>query len=236
MDFQNIKLFALFFEGLLSFISPCIIPIIPIYLSMLAGKKELNNNGELVVNKKRMLLNSSFFISGISLTFFLLAFASSSLSIFFNNNIKLLQTISGILIIFMGIVQLGIIKLPALKREFSMKNKLKAKKVTPFVAFLMGFTFSFSWTPCIGPIMASVFLYASSHSGIMSYLLILVYCLGFLLPFIILAFFASNFLKLLKRKPHILSYAIILSGILLIIIGISILTGDFHQIVLKYFN
>lgn len=231
------KMGLLFLEGLLSFLSPCVIPILPIYIGILAGKKEENANGELVFNKKNTITNTLFFVLGICATFFILAFATSFISVFLNENIKTLQIISGILIVFMGLLQLGIFKIGFLKQEFSAKNKVKRKgnKTTPFLAFLMGFTFSFSWTPCIGPILASVFLYASSHTGIMSILLVLVYCLGFILPFILVAFFASTLLGVFKRNTNILKYTQIISGIILIIIGVLILSGSFTTIA-RYFS
>ena len=177
-----VKLSFLFLEGLLSFLSPCVIPILPIYIGILAGRKEQNEHGELVFNKRNTITNTLFFVLGICSTFFILAFATSFISIFLNENIKTLQIVSGILIVFMGLLQLGVFKIGFLKQEFSIKDKVKRKgnKTTPVLAFLMGFTFSFSWTPCIGPILASVFLYASSHTGIMSIILVLVYCLGFI--------------------------------------------------------
>ena len=228
------KMGLLFLEGLLSFLSPCVIPILPIYIGILAGKKEENANGELVFNKKNTIANTLFFVLGICATFFILAFATSFISVFLNENIKTLQIISGVLIVFMGLLQLGVFKIGFLKQEFSAKNKVKRKgnKTTPFLAFLMGFTFSFSWTPCIGPILASVFLYASGHTGI---LLVLVYCLGFILPFILVAFFASTLLGVFKRNTNILKYTQIISGIILIIIGVLILSGSFTTIA-RYFS
>ena len=227
------KMGLLFLEGLLSFLSPCVIPILPIYIGILAGKKEKNTNGELVFNKKNTITNTLFFVLGICATFFILAFATSFISVFLNENIKTLQIISGVLIVFMGLLQLGVFKIGFLKQEFSAKNKVKRKgnKTTPFLAFLMGFTFSFSWTPCIGPILASVFLYASSHTGIMSILLVLVY----ILPFILVAFFASTLLGVFKRNTNILKYTQIISGIILIIIGVLILSGSFTTIA-RYFS
>lgn len=235
MDFQNIKIIALFLEGILSFFSPCVIPIIPIYISMLAGKKEVDSDGNLLFNRKTMITNSLFFITGIAITFFIIAFATSYVSIFLNENIKTIQIISGILIIVMGLFQIGVINSNFLKREFSFKSKVKTKKVTPLVALVMGFTFSFSWTPCIGPILASVFLYASTHTGVMSTILILVYSLGFILPFLVVTMFASKILDKLRKHNNILKYTVIVSGIILILIGISILTGYFQTAVIKYF-
>ena len=222
-----VTVFALFAEGLLSFLSPCVLPILPVYVGILAGgagEKE---------ESRTVLINTLFFVVGITMTFLLLAFTSSLLSRFLQANSQLLRIISGLLIIFMGLVQLGWLRINVLEREFSAKGKAYqvGKKVTPLVAFLMGFTFSFSWTPCIGPILASVFIYASSHAGWTSFFLILVYCLGFILPFLLVAFFSQKVLEFFKNKRQNLGWTKKVSGYLLLIIGLSILTGFFQNVV-----
>ena len=222
-----VTVFALFAEGLLSFLSPCVLPILPVYVGILAGgagEKE---------ESRTVLINTLFFVVGITMTFLLLAFTSSLLSRFLQANSQLLRIISGLLIIFMGLVQLGWLRINVLEREFSAKSKAYqvGKKVTPLVAFLMGFTFSFSWTPCIGPILASVFIYASSHAGWTSFFLILVYCLGFILPFLLVAFFSQKVLEFFKNKRQNLGWTKKVSGYLLLIIGLSILTGFFQNVV-----
>ncbi|MFI3101858.1 cytochrome c biogenesis CcdA family protein [Streptococcus suis] len=227
MEFQWFTVLALFAEGLLSFLSPCVLPILPIYVGLLAGGAE-GKEGE-----KKVLINTLSFVVGIAVTFFLLGFASSLLSRVLQANAQVLQIISGLLIVLMGILQLGWFNIPMLEREFSAKNKVyqAGKQVTPFLAFLMGFTFSFSWTPCIGPILASVFIYASSQQGWLSGILLLVYCLGFILPFILVAFFSQKMLAFFKNNRHYLAWTKRISGYLLLLIGLSILTGFFQHLV-----
>ena len=225
MDWMTV--IALFAEGILSFLSPCVLPILPVYVGILAG-----GGGE-KEESRTVLINTLFFVVGITMSFLLLAFTSSLLSRFLQANSQLLRIISGLLIIFMGLVQLGWLRINVLEREFSAKSKAYqvGKKVTPLVAFLMGFTFSFSWTPCIGPILASVFIYASSHAGWTSFFLILVYCLGFILPFLLVAFFSQKVLEFFKNKRQNLGWTKKVSGYLLLIIGLSILTGFFQNVV-----
>ncbi|HFI0105947.1 TPA: cytochrome c biogenesis CcdA family protein [Streptococcus suis] len=227
MDLQWFTFLTLFAEGLLSFLSPCVLPILPIYIGLLAGGAE-GKEGE-----RNVLVNTLSFVVGIAVTFFLLGFASSLLSRVLQANAQVLQIISGLLIILMGILQLGWFNIPMLEREFSAKNKVyqAGKQVTPFLAFLMGFTFSFSWTPCIGPILASVFIYASSQEGWLSGILLLVYCLGFILPFILVAFFSQKMLAFFKNNRHYLAWTKRISGYLLLLIGLSILTGFFQHLV-----
>ncbi|MGT2865346.1 cytochrome c biogenesis CcdA family protein [Streptococcus fryi] len=228
MVMEWFKWLPLFFEGVLSFLSPCVFPILPIYLGILGGQAQ-----EGQVNTRRLLVNTLSFVVGIALTFFLLAFASSLLSHFLTAHRQLLTLISGLLIIFMGMSQIGWLKLTVLNKEWSAKTKIykPGKTVTPLLALLMGFTFSFAWTPCIGPILASVFFYASSHQGLWSIGLILVYCLGFILPFVLLTLFSSKMMGVLKPNGKWLTRSKVISGYLLIFIGLSILTGFFQNII-----
>lgn len=229
MEIHYAKVLALFLEGLLSFFSPCVLPILPIYIGILGGQSEGSHDSR---HRKRVLYNTLIFVLGIATTFFLLAFASSFLSRFLNQHIQVVRIVSGVLIILMGLFQLGVIKSVALTKEFSAKTKVyqAGQTVTPIIAYLMGFTFSFSWTPCIGPILASVFFYASSHSGIWNILLISVYCMGFILPFILVAIFSQKVLDYFKKQTRFLHYTKIISGVLLILIGLSILTGLFGSL------
>lgn len=220
----NLNVLALFAEGLLSFFSPCVLPILPIYIGILGGQADTSIAGQ-ERQKRQVFVNTFCFVFGITLTFFVLAFASSLLSRFLTQHMASLKLLGGILIVLMGLLQLGVFKLGLANREFSAKHKVykAGQQVTPLLAVLMGFAFSFSWSPCIGPILASVFLYASSHQGLDSILLISVYCLGFVLPFIAVACFSQQVLAYFKKQHKVLKYTKRLSGGLLVLIGLSIL-------------
>lgn len=211
---------ALFTEGLLSFFSPCVLPILPIYVGILAGNTDDNWQSR----QKKVIVNTLFFVLGISLTFFLLTFATSYLSHYFLQHSRFLQGLSALMILIFGLFQLGLVKIPAFFKEISAKHKVyqSGQKMTPFLALIMGFAFSFSWTPCIGPILASVFLYASSQTGWISSALVATYCLGFILPFVLLAFFSQKMLVLFKVSQKCLRYTKLLSGVLLVGIALSL--------------
>lgn len=223
------KLLALFAEGLLSFFSPCILPILPVYIGILGGQVTVDKEKAGSV-QRQVMVNTLCFVLGITLTFFVLGFASNLLSRLLTQHMQTIQLIGGLLIMVMGLIQLDLFKPALTKREFSAKHKVyqAGQQVTPLLAILMGFTFSFSWTPCIGPILASAFLYASSHQGIFSILLISVYCLGFILPFVLVAFFSQKVLAYFKKHQHVVKYTKLISGVLLILIGLSIITGHFN--------
>lgn len=225
LDTQNINLLLVFLEGVLSFLSPCILPLIPIYISYLAGNgKEINEKGEVIYKRKIVLINTILFVIGISFAFFLLGMTFSALGTFFRDNKVLFSRISGIIIIALGIMQLGIFKIKFFEKEHKFNAKLNLKKMNPLLAFVMGFTFSFAWTPCVGPILASVLALASSSTNaIMGNLYVVVYTIGFIIPFILLGLFTTKVLNFLKSKPKILNYTIKISAIILIIIGVLVL-------------
>lgn len=230
---SNINFLFVFLEGVISFFSPCVIPLIPIYISYLAGNaKQTDENGIIVYKQKKVFFHTLFFILGISFAFFILGISFSALGTFFNTNKVLFTRIGGIIIILLGFLQLGVFNINFLNREHKINIKsLLNKPVNPFIAFIMGFTFSFAWTPCIGPFLSSVLILASSSKNALTgNLLILVYTAGFVIPFLLVGMFTTQLLNFIKSKQRFLKYAIKLGGILLIIIGILTFTGYANSI------
>lgn len=228
----NLSTLLVFTEGFLSFFSPCVLPLIPVYISYLAGNgRKVGSDGTIVYERKKVLLNSLFFVLGISSIFFLLGLSFSALGIFFNKNRDLFSKIGGIIIIVMGLVQLNIIKLNFLKMERRIYINIDSAKMNPIIAYIMGLTFSFAWTPCVGPALSSVLILAShSENTFAGSLLVLIYTLGFVIPFIILGIFTTETLYFFKEKRNLVKYTIKIGGIILVIIGIMTLTGTFTTI------
>ena len=228
----NISILLVFMEGFLSFFSPCVLPLIPVYISYLAGNgRKINNDGTIVYERKKVFFNTLFFVLGISSVFFLLGLSFSALGFFFNKNSDLFSKIGGIIIIIMGLVQLNVIKLNFLKMEKRIHLNIDTVKMNPLLAYIMGFTFSFAWTPCVGPALSSVLILASnSGNAFTGSLLVLIYTLGFVIPFIILGMFTTETLNFFKEKRNLVKYTIKIGGIILIIIGIMTLTGTFTTI------
>ncbi|HBG4196946.1 TPA: cytochrome c biogenesis protein/redoxin [Clostridioides difficile] len=226
---QNVNLFLVFVEGIVSFFSPCILPILPIYLSILS-----NSSVENLKEGKTSFKNTIFFALGISTTFFILGSSVKVLSMFFNENKDLIMFIGGIIIIIMGLFYMGIIKSSILNRE--KRFNVKFKEMRAITAFLLGFTFSFGWTPCIGPILASVLVMVSSSSNHLSAnLLIAVYTIGFILPFIITAMFYSKLFKTIDKIKSNMEIIKKIGGIILIVSGILMMVNGFGSIS-KHFN
>nr|WP_317358948.1 cytochrome c biogenesis protein CcdA [uncultured Tyzzerella sp.] len=234
---QHISFIIVFLEGIISFLSPCIIPIIPVYITYLAGNaRKVLDDGTIVYNRKKVFFHTLCFTIGISCTFFILGISFYSLGQFFNEHQILFTRIGGIIIILMGLFQLGIFDFKFLQKERKINFDISRKEVNPFLAFVMGFTFSFAWTPCVGPALSSVLILASSaENALKGNGLISVYSLGFILPFLLLGLFTSKVLNFFKNNQKLIKYTVKLSGVLLVVIGIMTFTGYMNGIS-KYLN
>lgn len=218
----SVSALTVFIQGILSFFSPCVLPILPLYISYFAGGTSTKlDDGTIIYNQKKVFLHTLFFVLGISITFFVLGFSFTAFGQFFSKNQDIIAIISGLLMILFGIYQLGVIKKTVfLEKEHRLNLKFDMKNLNLFSTFILGFTFSFAWTPCVGPILASVLLMAgTSTDNTRAFLLILCYTIGFIIPFLCLGIFTSAVLNFLKRKQNIVKYSIKLGGCLLIVMG-----------------
>ncbi|WP_233117594.1 cytochrome c biogenesis protein CcdA [Aggregatibacter actinomycetemcomitans] len=207
---QQLLIGTVFLAGLASFLSPCIFPIIPIYFGILA-------------KGGRKIMNTFLFIAGLSLTFVSLGFSFGFLgNLFFNDNVRI---IAGIIVIILGIHQLGIIKLNFLERTKVVEVKTEGKSAS-FEAFFLGLTFSLGWTPCIGPILASVLaLSGDEGSALYGAFMMLVYVLGLATPFVLFSLFSQELLKRTKALNKHLDKFKIIGGLLIIVMGILLITN-----------
>lgn len=220
---EKLNLVVVFIEGLLSFLSPCILPILPIYLSMLSNSS-IENLKSGNFTKSSLFRNTLFFTLGISATFFILGSSLNVLSSFFNTNKNLIMIIGGIIIVFMGLFYMDIIKSNILNKE--KRFQIKSKSMNPVTSFILGFTFSFGWTPCIGPILASVLIMSSSTDNTLtSYLLIVVYTIGFILPFILVSIFYNRLVKSIDKIKNYMDKIKKIGGIVLIVSGLVMLAN-----------
>ncbi|MBO4919593.1 MAG: redoxin domain-containing protein [Erysipelotrichaceae bacterium] len=216
---MNYSLLAgVFLEGLLSFLSPCVLPLLPLYLSYLAGDgKRTDEEGNVRYDPVKTSVSALFFIGGISLTFILLGFSVDLISRYISSYSEVISLIGGTVLIIFGLHQTGLIHIDILEKELKIKADLHLEKMNYLKAFLLGFVFSLGWSPCIGPMLANaILLAATSPEG---YLYILFYALGLIIPFLIAGLFTSAFLNWLKEKKDLFSWVLKIAGIVMICFG-----------------
>lgn len=214
----------LFLEGIITFISPCILPMLPIYISYFMGDKGDNK-------KNRVFINSIGFVLGFSIIFILLGIGASAIGLNLNKYIKEINIISGILMIIFGLNHLGILNIKILHRTFKLKNNVRKKNTSFFSTMLFGMVFSIGWTPCVGPFLGSALMMATNSRNIMEgILMLLAYSLGFGIPFILSALFIDSLkstFEFVKRNYKTINT---ISGIVLIIVGVMMMTGYLNML------
>ncbi len=229
----SVPALTVFFQGILSFFSPCVLPLVPLYVGYLAGgARRTEADGTVRYPRKKVLVNTLFFVLGISFAFFLLGLGFTALGRFFSGNRTLFARVSGIIMILFGVYQLGLFGKEAfLETERRLPLRLDRWAMSPLVALVLGFTFSFAWTPCVGPALGSVLLMASSASSAgTGFFLIGVYTLGFVLPFLAVGLFTGAVLEFFKRHQGVVKVTVKAGAVLLILMGVMTLTGYMNGI------
>ncbi len=229
----NVSALTVFIQGLLGFFSPCVLPLLPLYLSYLAGGvQEKDEDGNMIYPRGKVFLNTLFFVIGISVTFFLLGLGFTALGSFFDDNRLWFARISGIVMILFGLYQLGVFgKISTLESGHRLNYKMDKFAMGPIPALVLGFTFSFAWTPCIGPTLGSVLLLAGSSGSLASGMLLIgVYTLGFVIPFLLVGVFTASLLNFFKKHGKIVKYTAKAGAVLLVFMGVMTLTGFMNNI------
>lgn len=229
----GVPVLTVFVQGLLSFFSPCVLPLVPLYVSYLAGgARKVGEDGTIRYPRGKVMVNTLFFVLGISFTFFLLGFGFTALGQFFSGNRLWFARISGMVMILFGLYQFGLFgPSDTLAREHRLPLRLNQWAMNPLTALTLGFTFSFAWTPCVGPTLGSVLLMASSAgSSNTGFLLIGVYTLGFVIPFLAVGLFTRAVLGFFQRHQRVVRYTVKVGAALLILMGVMTLTGYMNGI------
>jgi cytochrome c-type biogenesis protein len=229
---EKVSFILAFSAGLLSFLSPCVLPLIPAYLSYIAGTavSEINSNKA----KRNLLLNSIFFIIGFSVVFIVLGATVSSISKLFAANLNIIKKVGGIVIIIFGLHMTGIFKIKMLYSERKFLPNGKSKNYISSI--FLGMAFAFGWTPCIGPILSSILIYAGSMATIgKGILLLIMYSLGLAVPFFLSALLIGNSTNYIKKLSKFLPVVSVVSGIIMIIMGLLVFTNKL-AIISRFFN
>ena len=215
-----IELFIAFGAGLISFLSPCVLPLIPGYISFISGAS-LN---ELLENKKINIFPLILFTLGFSTVFIIFGAAASYLGQVLLQNSEILRIIAGLIIIIFSLQLIGIINISFLNFEKKIYTK---KNDNIWFSFIVGMAFGFGWTPCIGPILGSILALASTEETIFKAVVLLsFYSLGLAIPFILSGYLMQRFLMFSKNFKQNINLVSKIGGIILLITGVLILTNQ----------
>jgi cytochrome c-type biogenesis protein len=222
---QSVSVAAAFLAGLLSFISPCVLPLVPAYITYMTGisfKEAKGKKGIAMIS----LVHSIFFVLGFSSIFILFGATATLLGNIAVQYQDVIRQAGGILVIAFGLYILGVLKMPLL--GLAKRFEVRRKPAGLIGSFLVGMAFAAGWTPCVGPILASILIMASTAGSVqLGIMLLAVYSLGLGIPFIFASLAINTFLDWFTWFKKYLNVINIVSGIFLIIIGILLLTNSF---------
>ncbi|MDG1737144.1 MAG: cytochrome c biogenesis protein CcdA [Paracoccaceae bacterium] len=220
-------MFVALLAGLISFASPCVLPIVPPYLAYISGVSvsDLSNNSK---DRLQIIITALFFVLGLSTVFLLLGFTASVIGAFFLQNQLMFSRISGVVVIIFGLHFLSVFRIPFLDREARIDAGQEGGSA--FGAYVLGLAFAFGWTPCIGPQLGAILSLAASEASVAKGTLLLgVYALGLGVPFLLAAIFLTRAIGIMNRMKRHMSIIEKTMGVLLLIVGVALLTGAFSS-------
>ena len=234
----EISYFYVVLAGLLSFLSPCVLPIVPGYLCFLAGTSlDKIASGEDASKERNVFYFALSFVFGFSTVFILLGASATLLSGLIYEYLDILRVVGGIIIIIFGIHFMQIIQLPFLNRD--TRYQIESYRPGIVGSYVIGLSFAFGWTPCIGPILGSVLsIAASSDTVTYGIVLLMLYSAGLGIPFLLAAYAINGFMRFLSKIRNYIRAIEIFTGVLLVIFGILILTNRIQELAfffIKYF-
>lgn len=221
---HNLSIPVAFVAGLVSFLSPCVLPLIPGYISMLSGLSMEELRGEATEKVTSLILrNSVAFVVGFSVVFIVLGASATAVGKFLLSRRSIFDIVAGIIIIAFGLHLTGLIKIPFLYREARMNTLAPKRGIAG--SFVLGFAFAFGWTPCIGPILTGILAMAAIKDTVFQGMFLLaIYSAGLAIPFLITAFGVGKFIKFYSRFRKHMQAVEVASGVLLIFIGVLMAT------------
>ena len=228
---ENVSIFIALSAGFISFLSPCILPLIPSYMAFITGisLEELSHEKNLKRVRKIVIINSLLFILGFSIIFIALGASATFIGKFLSRNIRWFEIVGGCVVILLGLHFIGIFRLKFLNRE--KKIHLKDKPLGFIGTVLVGMAFGAGWTPCVGPILGAILTMAATTQNIFKGMVLLAfYSVGLGLPFLISGLIIHKFFEYFKAVRKYFKVITAVGGILLIILGVLLITGYFSSI------
>ncbi|PRY26494.1 cytochrome c-type biogenesis protein [Aliiruegeria haliotis] len=216
------------FAGLISFLSPCVLPIVPPYLAYMGGVSMSDMSSGEGTGRRKVILTALFFVLGLSTVFLFLGFTASAFGAFFLQNQGVFNALAGILVMVFGMHFLGIYRIPFLEREARIDAGDRGGSA--FGAYVLGLAFAFGWTPCIGPQLGAILSLAASEASLTRGTLLLgIYAAGLGIPFLVVAAFFPSLTGLMNWMKRHMDRIERVMGLLLWTIGLLMLTGGFSQ-------
>jgi cytochrome c-type biogenesis protein len=227
----EIGLLSAFIAGLLAFISPCILPLVPVYISLMSNRAIYRSDDIKISERLYLFLNSILFVLGFSIVFIILGSTATIIGQALQNYSSIIIRIGGVILIIFGLQYTGLFKIRFLniEKRFSAPSSLKTGYLG---SFIIGVIFSFGWVPCVGMILSGILLMASQLDTLLQGIILLaVFSLGLGLPFIFASIFISFFSKFLKKINRHLNIISIISGIFLVALGIIFVTDSMSTVI-----
>jgi len=218
-------MFVALAAGIISFLSPCVLPIVPPYLAFMSGMTvgEIQEGG---TARAKVILAALFFVLGLSTVFIFLGFTASWMGSFFLNNQEILSQVSGVVVVIFGLHFLNVFRIPFLDREARMDTGEAGGSA--FGAYVLGLAFAFGWTPCIGPQLGAILSMAASEASVSrGTVLLAVYAAGLGIPFFLAAVFLTRAMTLMNKIKRHMALIEKLMGLLLVAVGLALITGAF---------
>ena len=225
MELSAIGIVSVFAAGLISFLSPCVLPLVPGYVSYVAGGslEELRDDG---LSRRRLaaLMLSAFFVLGFTSVFVALGASASAVGTFLLQHKTIFEYAAGGVIILFGLYLAGLVRVPLFGREMRFAGRLAGGR--PASAYLLGAAFAFGWTPCIGPVLGGILTMTATSADVgRGVALLAIYSLGLGVPFLIAAAFTGAFLRHMKRIRKVSRPLQIAAGVIMVAMGVALITG-----------
>ncbi len=229
LEGSQINFFIAFLAGSIAFLSPCVWPMLPVYLSLITGLsiKEIVSDRQALAVRRRVIINSLLFALGFGVVFFILGLTATTVGQFFRSKRLLLEKIGGGFLILLGIYLIEIFKLPALYRTFKINFPKQLTRYQPINVILVGATFALGWSPCIGPVLATILIW----TGVFSTNLwqgvwwLTGFTFGLTIPFLVVGLLISSVLPWLKQRIRAINLLTKIGGWIIILMGVLLILG-----------